>query len=204
VLFNGEGGEFRATLTGIAKKAARARVGAFSNVNRESPLQITLAQSVSKGERMDFALQKAVELGVADIVPLLTARSVVRVDEERREKKQEHWQGVINAAAEQCGRTRLPRLQSLLRLDRWLAQVPARTLKLTLSPQATTTLNQLSHAGEPIALLVGPEGGFSDAEVALAAGHGFHSVTLGPRVLRTETAGVAALAAFQALWGDFA
>jgi 16S rRNA (uracil1498-N3)-methyltransferase len=203
-LFNGRGGEYAATLESVGKRQSLARVGAFDLVNRESPLALTLAQSVSKGERMEFALQKAVELGVCDIVPVLTARSVVRVDDQRWEKKLEHWRGVIASAAEQCGRTRLPTLHAVLRLDRWLAKLPATTLKLTLAPQASTTLRQLSHAGEPIALLVGPEGGLSDAEIALAARHGFHSVTLGPRILRTETAGVAALAAFQALWGDFA
>lgn len=198
-LFNGTGGEFEAVLDAASKRAATVRVGAHRAVERESTLALTLAQCVSKAERMDYTLQKAVELGVQRIVPLLSSRSVVKLDAQRWEKKQEHWQGVVIAACEQCGRNRLPELQPVQTLSSWLAA--SEGLRLVLAPGAKQTLRKLP-AATAASLLVGPEGGLSEDEIDEALRQGCAPVGLGPRVLRTETAGVAALAAMQALWGD--
>lgn len=201
-LFNGQGGEFEATLESAGKRDAVARVGAFDDVNRESPLSITLAQCVSKGDRMDYTLQKAVELGVKEIVPLLSARSVVKLDGERWQKKLEHWRGVILSACEQSGRTRIPALHAVTPLQNWLSSTQP-GLHLVLAPSAAQSLRALSRPAASASLLIGPEGGLSDSEIALSQQHHHTTVSLGPRVLRTETAGVAALSAIQALWGDF-
>ena len=203
VIFNGQGGEYVATLSSVGKREAQASIGAFNSIDRESPLHITLAQCVSKGDRMDYTLQKAVELGVSAIVPLLSERTVVKLDAERWAKKIEHWQGVIISACEQSGRTRLPSLLTPVNLDAWLRLADDGSLRLALAPGASRQLRQLDATGRAVTLLVGPEGGLSDAECALAAKHDFVPLALGPRVLRTETAGVAALAAIQAQWGDW-
>ncbi len=201
VLFNGEGGEFDATIDAIGKKAITARIGVFHGVDRESPLSITLAQCISKGERMDYTVQKAAELGAAVIVPLTSTNSVVRLDAERWEKKLEHWRGVIVSASEQSGRTRVPALHPVTPIERWIAQ--ARGHKIILAIGATQSLRTMKQPDGPIALLAGPEGDFSADEVRLARDAGFESIGMGPRILRTETAGIAALAAIQALWGDW-
>lgn len=203
IAFNGLGGEFNAILHSADKREAQARIGAFNPVHRESPLSLTLAQCVSKGERMDYTLQKAVELGVTEIMPLLSERSVVKLDAERWGKKLEHWRGVIISACEQSGRTRIPVLHPVVPLLKWLPQLPASTLKLTLAPKARQTLHGMPPGSHPVLLLVGPEGGLSDAEIRHAETTGFVPLALGPRILRTETAGVAVLAAIQALWGDW-
>lgn len=202
-VFDGRGREFDARIESVAKRAASIRIGAARRVLAESPLDLTLAQAVSKGERMDYTLQKAVELGVRRIQPLITARSVVRLDAERSEKKMEHWRGVIASACEQCGRATLPELLPLLDLDHWLATSDAQSLRLTLDPEAISGIGGLARQ-ERITLLVGPEGGLAPEELARARSAGFVGVRLGPRVLRTETTGVAALAALQTLWGDLA
>lgn len=200
ILFNGEGGEYAAVIEAVQRRAVRVRVDAFDPVDRESRLSLTLAQCVSKGDRMDYTIQKAVELGVAAIVPLLSARSVVKLDGERWEKKLDHWRGVIVSACEQSGRTRVPMLAPVQKLESWLPS-SGEGLRLVLAPNAGVSLKTLPPAAA-ITLLVGPEGGLSDDEIALASRAGYTGVRLGPRVLRTETAGVAALAAAQALWGD--
>jgi len=200
VLFNGEGGEYEATIVDIAKRAVRVRIDRCVAADRESPLRLMLAQCVSKGERMDYTIQKAVELGVHAIVPLLSARSVVKLESERWEKKLEHWQGVIRSACEQAGRTRIPRLDAVCRLDLWLAAAPSGTC-LVLAPGGARSLKAMTKNMD-VTVLAGPEGGLSAAEVERAVASGFITVGLGPRILRTETAGVAALAALQALWGD--
>lgn len=200
-LFDGSGDEFEASLLAIGKRSAQVRIGTRIAVDRESPLRLSLAQAISKGDRMDYTLQKAVELGVSEIQPLLSERTVVKLDAERWEKKLEHWRGVIVSACEQSGRTRLPTLYPVLRLDSWLAQPPAYELRLTLAPTAQSALRDLPKATSAC-LLVGPEGGLSDAEIAAAQRSGWTAIRLGPRVLRTETAGVAAMSAMQALWGD--
>jgi 16S rRNA (uracil1498-N3)-methyltransferase len=200
VLFNGAGGEYEATIVSAARRDVRVRIGRFVAIDRESPLRLTLAQCVSKGERMDYTIQKAVELGACAIVPLLSSRSVVKLEAERWEKKLDHWQGVISSACEQAGRTRIPRLESVRRLDAWLTAAPTGT-RLVLAPGGAQSLKTIPKDME-ITVLAGPEGGLSVEEVEHATAAGFAKVGLGPRILRTETAGVAALAALQALWGD--
>ncbi len=203
IAFNGEGGEYTASLSAVGKRDAQATISAHSAVDRESPLSMTLAQCVSKGDRMDYTLQKAVELGVSAIVPLMSSRTVVKLDAERWAKKIEHWQGVIISACEQSGRTRVPSIAAPQDIDDWLRGNADEHLKLVLAPGASKQLRQLDRSSRAVTLLVGPEGGLSDAECALAARHDFIPLALGPRILRTETAGVAALAAIQAQWGDW-
>jgi 16S rRNA (uracil1498-N3)-methyltransferase len=201
VLFNGRGDEYRATLKELNRRDATVAIESHLQADRESALQLMLAQAVSKGDRMDYTLQKAVELGVSVIQPLISERSVVKLDAERWASKLEHWQGVVIAACEQSGRTRLPRLLPVLKLQAWLDRPLDIGIKLTLAPSAQAALRDLPRQTSAC-LLVGPEGGLSDAEIAQSQASGFQSLRLGPRVLRTETAGVAALAGMQALWGD--
>lgn len=200
-LFNGLGGEYDAVLTEVARNGASVEVRAHDPVERESPLSITLVQGVSRGERMDYTIQKAVELGVARIVPVETVRSVVRLKGERRAKRHQHWQGVARAAAMQCGRNRIPTIADPCDLREAMAS--AYGLRLLLDPVGATPLSTLTRPADgQLTLLIGPEGGLADDEIAHARSGGFRSVQLGPRVLRTETAGMAALAALQTLWGD--
>lgn len=200
-VFNGQGGEYDAVLEDVAKRGARLRIGAFHDVCRESPLALTLVQGISKGERMDWTLQKAVELGVSAIVPVVTERCNVHLDRERQDKKTEHWRGVLIAACEQSGRTRVPQLHAPLRLSDWLGQVRAQPLYL-LDPRAATSLCAQPLPPQGAAILVGPEGGLSEAEIRLGVAQGGIAVSLGPRVLRTETAGMVALSVMQARAGD--
>lgn len=202
VAFDGRGGEYRAELVEVGKRQARARLGSHDPVDRESPLDLRLAQCVSKGERMDYTLQKAVELGVTRVTPLISERCAVRLDAERCEKKLEHWRGVIVAACEQSGRTRVPTLEPALPLRRWLETGNAGT-GVVLDPMAEHGLASLPAPDGPLTLLAGPEGGLSESEIAGACRAGFSGLRLGPRVLRTETAAVAVLAALQARWGDW-
>ncbi len=198
VLFNGEGGEYPAVL----EAAATARLGALRAVECESPLAITLVQGISRAERMDFTIQKAVELGVTHIVPVFAARSVVELRGERLQRRIQHWQGVIVGACEQCGRNRVPALDAAVDLSEWLRRAPAPSLRLVLNHRATASLHTLPRP-TALTLLIGPEGGLEESELSQAERAGFIGMRLGPRVLRTETAAVAALAALQTLWGDF-
>lgn len=200
VLFNGAGGEYAAVIEAVERRAVQVRIESFAAVDRESALDVTLAQCVSKGERMDYTIQKAVELGVTAIVPLLSVRSVVKLDGERWEKKLEHWRGIVVSACEQSGRTRLPPVLAPQKYEAWVA-APSAAPRLVLAPMAAQPLRAVTPA-TAVSLLVGPEGGLSDPEIDAARRAGCTAITLGPRVLRTETAGVAALAALQALWGD--
>jgi 16S rRNA (uracil1498-N3)-methyltransferase len=203
VLFNGQGGEFQAVIETVERRQATVRIGPFTPREAESPLDVLLAQGISKGAAMDYALQKAVELGVSAIQPLLVERSVVNLSDARLTRRLEHWQGVIAGACEQCGRNRLPRLLEILPLDTWLLPIRDPGLNLILDPAAQQTgLRHIPSPSSSITLLIGPEGGLSPTEIAAARAAGFISVRLGPRVLRTETAGVAALTALQVLWGD--
>jgi 16S rRNA (uracil1498-N3)-methyltransferase len=200
ILFDGRGGSYEATLKEVGKREVTVEVLAHQPDECESPLTVTLAQGVSKGERMDFTIQKAVELGVSSIIPISTERSVVNLKGERLEKKMVHRQGVIISACEQCGRNTLPTLQPMQSLNSWLQQPPV-DHGLLLDHRATHTLSSLQ-TGTSATLLIGPEGGLSQTERETAYAAGFQGVRLGPRVLRTETAALAALATLQALWGD--
>ena len=200
-LFDGAGGEYAAVILEAGRRDVRVRIDRHDSVDRESRLDVTLAQCVSKGDRMDYTIQKAVELGVTRIVPLLSERSVVKLDAERWDKKLEHWRGVAVSACEQSGRTRVPEVAAVQKLDSWLATPAIGALRLVLAPTESVSLRTLESSTR-IALLVGPEGGLSDTEIAAARRAGCTGIGLGPRVLRTETAGVATLAALQLLWGD--
>jgi 16S rRNA (uracil1498-N3)-methyltransferase len=202
-LFNGHGGEYAAELCGADKAGARVRVGAAAAIERESPLGISLLQGVARGERMDFIVQKATELGVQRIVPLSCEFSVVRLDEAALRRRVAHWRTVAIAACEQSGRNRLPDVASVTDLEA-ACTANGDELKLMLVPQAPAALGALARGVQRATLLVGPEGGLSGREQLLAQRHGFQACRLGPRILRTETAPLAALAALQALAGDLA
>ena len=199
-LFDGHGGEYPATIVELGKRLVEVELGAQRNVEVESPLQVTLAQGISKGERMDYTIQKAVELGVSRIVPLDTERSVVNLKGERQEKKQAHWHGVIISACEQCGRNTLPKLLPQQTFDSWL-QNELNGTSLLLDHRANTSIDSLQVNGA-ITLLIGPEGGLSEQERERALEAGYQGLRLGPRVLRTETAALTALAALQSHFGD--
>ncbi len=203
-LFDGRGVEFPALIKRIDKSGITLAVTGRQETSRESPLHITLAQGISSGERMDYTVQKCVELGVTAIRPLQTQRSVVRLSGERAERRVAHWQSITAAACEQCGRNRLPAVLPVQALMQWLGESPkADGLRLLLSPHIhTARLRDLKRPAGSITLLVGPEGGWNPEEAQAALSAGFAPLALGPRVLRTETAAVAALAAMQALWGD--
>ncbi|HEY9052557.1 MAG TPA: 16S rRNA (uracil(1498)-N(3))-methyltransferase [Gammaproteobacteria bacterium] len=201
IVFNGKGGEYSAQLL-VENKKTFAIIQQFHDINNESPLDITLLQGISKGERMDLAIQKAVELGVKRIIPVFCQRSVVNLKNDRAEKKHQHWQGIVVNACEQSGRTYLPLLEPSVKLTE-LLNVSLDGYKLTLDPTATQYLASLNVKDTKITLLIGPEGGLTDEEILLAANRGFTGINLGPRVLRTETAALACIAALQTLWGDF-
>jgi len=202
-LFNGEGGEYAAVLTVIDKRRVQVEIGAHFTVDRESPLAITLIQALSSGERMDVTLQKAVELGVQRVIPVMSERSVVRLQGARADKRQAHWQQVAISACEQCGRNRIPEVQPLIPLMAFLSEPRPAAHRWVLLPEAEKSLRELPRPEQPVEILVGPEGGFSEIEATRAQAANFLPIRLGPRVLRTETAAPAMLAAVQALWGDF-
>lgn len=201
-LFNGSGGEYRASLQQLGKKSAGVLLGEFAPISRESSLRLTLVQAVSSGDRMDYTLQKAVELGVAAIQPVFSERSVVKLAGDRADKRLEHWRGVLIAACEQCGRNTVPELLPLLPYGKWLASDASAGLKLVLSPLGTQGLRDVPRQ-ENIHLLAGPEGGLTQQEEAAAIAAQWLPLKLGNRILRTETAALAAVAALQTLWGDF-
>lgn len=205
VLFDGCGSEHSAVITHIAKSRVTLQVGESQAVNRESPLAVLLAQGMSSGERMDFTIQKAVELGVTAIRPLASSRSVVRLDADRALKRAAHWQAVAIAACEQCGRNTLPQVLPVMDFTGWLAHEARQEarLRVLLSPEGRATLGALPRPSGTVTLLAGPEGGLSPQEQQDALRTGFTPVKLGPRILRTETAAMAALSAMQMLWGDF-
>jgi len=202
VLFDGRGGEYPAHIERIERDRVYAELAAWQEIERESPLAVTLVQALQAGDKMDFTIQKAVELGVRDIVPVESRRSVLRLSGERAAKRVAHWQGVVASACEQCGRNQVPLVAPLEKLENWLARPANGALRLMLAPDAGQTLADIPPARE-VQLLIGAEGGLDPQEVLAAKQAGFQAVRLGPRVLRTETAGLAALAALQALWGDF-
>jgi len=204
-LFNGDGAEYPGVLETSGGKGATVRLVARLAPERESPLRVHLAQGISSGERMDYTLQKAVELGVAAIQPLLMRRTIVRLSDDKAVRRRTHWQAVVASACEQCGRNVLPEVAEIQEFVAWQRGLAAAadTLKLLLDPEGDSNLHDLPPPKSPILLLAGPEAGFEPGERKLARAAGFHGLRLGPRILRTETAAVAALAAMQALWGDF-
>lgn len=202
-VFDGLGSEFSATITAIGKSSCTLRVNAKTESTAESSLRVHLVQGISRGERMDFVVQKATELGVKRISPVLTEFGVVKLDAARAEKRRDHWQKVAASACEQSGRVRLPLIDTPVPLKHWFGNKPAQVdTEIILKPGAPTPLVRIDGPETKVCVLVGPEGGFSDIEFEDAEIAGFRPVSLGPRVLRTETAAVAALAVLQALWGD--
>jgi len=201
LLFNGDGKEYQAVLKESANKQARILVENSRQPERESKLHITLGQAISRGERMDFVLQKSVELGVESIAPLWTKRSQVQLSGKRLEKRLSHWRGVIRSACEQSGRVCLPKLHNPAKLPDWHSINRKQSLQLVLDPAASLQLSDLIPARE-IRILIGPEGGLEGEEISMAEESGFKRIRLGPRILRTETAALATVAAVQALWGD--
>lgn len=200
-VFNGQGGSYEAEITAIDRRTISLSLRHFDAQNNESPLQLTLAQGISRGQHMDYTVQKAVELGVTRIVPLFSEFSNVRLEEERARKRHDHWHKIITSACEQSGRNLVPRLDEAQPLSEWVQQDNA-PLKLILHPEAETSLVTVLDGATELTLLCGPEGGLSQTEIDLALAQGYRKVTMGPRILRTETAALAAVAICQALQGD--
>lgn len=201
ILFNGKGGEYTCELSEVSRKSVLITAKSWSDRSVESPLQVTLGLGISRGDRMDLSVQKAVELGVHQIIPLITERCVVQFKGEKKPQRLQHWQKIVQHAAEQSGRTVLPELIEIAALQNWVGNQQG--LKVFLDPYAEQSLAQLHPADMKVTLLTGPEGGFADQERSIAKAAGFIPVRLGSRILRTETAAIAALAAVQMLWGDF-
>src|SRR5471032_2003633 len=201
-LFNGEGGEYSATLVQIAKRSVTAEIKAHNARDVELPYAITLAQALPEASKMDWIVEKAVELGVSGIQPLAAQRCVVRLAAERAEKKLAHWQGIIVSASEQSGRNRLAQLAGVDDFKDWIAQQDMHR-RVILTPRASQSLPDWARHQPPqaLTLMVGPEGGFTEEEENLALAHGALALSMGPRILRTETAGLTALAALNAIWG---
>jgi 16S rRNA (uracil1498-N3)-methyltransferase len=202
ILFNGLGHDYLGKIADVNRKTVRVTIEEEMSRSVESNLKIYLGLGISRGDRMDFAVQKAVELGVAAITPIITERCVVQFQAEKKSQRWQHWQKIVHHAAEQSGRTVLPTFESIVLFHEWIAD--QQCLRLFLDPQAITTLTQLRPENNMVTLLTGPEGGFSSREREMAIAAGFIPVRLGARILRTETASLAALAAVQTLWGDFA
>jgi 16S rRNA (uracil1498-N3)-methyltransferase len=202
ILFNGsESFQYSATLTEVSKKSAQVKINTKELVNSESPLNIHLGQGISRGDRMDFTLQKSVELGVNTITPLFTERCGVKLNAERLEKKRQQWQKIVISACEQSGRIYVPTVNEPMMLADWLKQETS-ALKINLHPKAQHSIMTLPIENTRVRLLVGPEGGLDDEEIAQARQCQFHDVLLGPRVLRTETAALTAITALQCRFGD--
>lgn len=206
ILFNGRPdpggrlGEYPGTIIHAERRSSSVRLGEFLPVDRESPLSSTLVQGIAKGDRMDYSLQKAVELGVSAIQPVFCERTIGRMDARRLENRQAHWQGVVISACEQSGRAFIPTVASAVNLEVWLENHQG--TGLVLDPRASRSLSGIPRPAGPLAVLIGPEGGLSETEIETAITHGITPVTLGPRVLRTETAAAATLTAVQMIWGD--
>lgn len=203
VLFDGRGGQYPATIQAVGKKQVQVQLAELDPVEVESPLAIHFGQVISRGDKMEFTIQKSVELGVTVITPLFSERCGVKLNGERLDKKLEQWQKIAISACEQCGRNRIPEIRPAMELAAWLAE-PTEELKLNLHPRAPYSINTLPEPSHGIRLLIGPEGGLSAAEIEQAREHGFADMLLGPRVLRTETAGLTAITALQCRFGDLA
>jgi 16S rRNA (uracil1498-N3)-methyltransferase len=201
VLFNGDGNEYSGHLDSVKKREVIAFVDAKLSLSVESPLSIHLGQGVSKGDRMDVVLQKSVELGVSEITPIISERCVVKLSPERWQKKQTQWQKIIISACEQSGRNIIPKLNSVTSIQDWIKQSTTQ-LRLTLDPKSRYKMNQLDYQHQGFRLLIGPEGGLSEKEMYYAEESGYQSVSMGPRILRTETAALTSLAILQSRFGD--
>ncbi len=205
IIFNGEGPEWPATIVRLGRNSVTLALGEKIEIPPGNTPKLHLVQGISRGERMDWVVQKATELGVHRITPVLTEYGVVKLNTERAEKRQQHWQKIAIGACEQSGRARLPLIDTPLSLKNWFGNRPERVdTQLILTPGARTALAGIEAPKTKACLLIGPEGGFSDGEYDDADAVGFQAVSLGPRILRTETAALAALAVMQSLWGDFA
>ena len=200
-LFDGHGGEYPATIVDARGIVVRVQAGECRTVERESPLSLTLVQGISRGERMDWVVQKATELGVAVLVPVLTERSVVKLNGSQAERKREHWLAIAIGACEQCGRNRVPRIDVPIDFAAWMGSASDTGLRVVLDSSGSNALDGLQRH-QQVTLLIGPEGGLSNAERDAALAAGFQALRLGPRTLRTETAAVAALTALQLIAGD--
>lgn len=205
-LFNGlkyqnNFGEFKAELSNVSKKHAHAKIISFSEVANESPVNLHLGQAISRGDKMEFTIQKSVELGVNTITPLFTERCGVKLSGERLQKKLDQWQKIVISACEQSGRCTVPKVNQAEQLQQWIA-TPTESLKLNLHPKAQHSIISLPAENNRIRLLIGPEGGLSDEEINQANNQNFVDVLLGPRVLRTETAALTAITAIQCRYGD--
>ena len=200
-LFNGAGGHYRAEITAVQKRSVAVIPREYIPGGSVAAFRISLAQCISRGRHMDFTIQKAVELGVASIIPLVSDHSRVNVSMERTANKLSHWRNIIISACEQCGRDILPGIMGPVAYEDWIATI-SNIPRLVLDPAATLTLTAITPRPEELTIISGPEGGLSEREITLATSHGCIAVRLGPRVLRTETAAIAALSASQALWGD--
>lgn len=203
-LFNGDGYDYSCTLTSVKKNAVSAQITSAKKIENESKLSITLLQGISSGDRMDFTIQKAVELGVKLIQPINTQRSVVKLNAERAEKRTEHWQNIAISACEQSGRAFVPKVLPPITLDKWLSQHSQQQgMRILLNPVGAKRFSEMRQPDADVVLLIGAEGGLSPDEIEAATNNGFVSVILGPRILRTETAALTAIATMQTLWGDF-
>lgn len=200
-VFNGHGGEYAATVSEVHRKGVALRIDHWQDVSLESSLAIELGLSVSRGERMDVAIQKATELGVATITPVITQHCVVKLTDERRLQRHQHWQNIVYRACEQCGRNTPPELNVTMDFADWLESDLAAS-RIIFEPAKTDTLKSYPSPKDAVAVLIGPEGGFSEQEVADAQSAGFAALGFGPRVVRNETAAIASIAAMQVLWGD--
>jgi 16S rRNA (uracil1498-N3)-methyltransferase len=209
LLFDGRGGEYEAQILALERSGVEVSVGAHAPIDREAPVAVSLLQCLARGERMDWIVQKATELGVARLVPVASEHSVVRLDDASAQRRSLHWQGIIESACEQCGRNRLPLLRPAVDFEEACAQASDGAARLLLDPLGNVSLSAaltalpVSGPRAELSLLIGPEGGFSARERAIAEHYGFLSCQLGPRILRAETAPLAALAAIQTLLGDF-
>lgn len=201
IVFNGSGGEYSGQLSEVSRKTVRIAIEQFFDRDVESSLTINLGLGISRGDRMDWAVQKAVELGATELTPLMTERCVIKFDADKKQQRLQHWRHIVQHATEQSGRTRLPTLQPIITIGDWLASQSG--LRIFLDPYAAASLADLQPQDGRVTLLTGPEGGFSEAERQQARQIGFIPVRLGARILRTETAALSALTAVQTLWGDF-
>ncbi|MBN2689658.1 MAG: 16S rRNA (uracil(1498)-N(3))-methyltransferase [Gammaproteobacteria bacterium] len=202
ILFDGTNGEYSAVLDSVQNNKATLAIKEFHNINRESPLKINLAQAVCRGDKMDYLIQKAVELGVNKITPLITEFCNVKLNNERWEKKQQRWQSIAISACEQCRRNVIPRIMQPVNITNFFDH-NQKDLGLILDPDAQHSLHQLNIKTDAITIIIGPEGGLSNTELQQAQNHNYQKISLGPRIMRTETAGLAVISSLQTILGDF-